>query len=643
MSPIVVVQLVWALLVLSKVDPTAGNLAEEERIVGGFPLDIEQAPHQVSIHLKNGTLLCGGSVLRSNIILTAAHCFVKFINFEGWTVRAGSSYPNKDGALKEFKNVIIHPNYNHHDYDVALVYLKGSLKGPHIKPITLASSQASYHPGKMGIVSGFGRIMHQGVPSERLLGVKVQVIDWEQCRIDNMNVLSPLTARMFCAGNESGGKDSCEGDSGGPLVIDNELVGIVSWGIGCGWPNHPGVYTNVLVVKKWILSNILDICSLQHKIGLLLDYKNNQENWQQCRCQIVFPEKEKEKSLCYRGSSPCLGASSRPKGIKWQTDSFSHFLGQHRFRTKIRRKGSVRSSGGPHKKGSSNRLELKLRETIHSSANTWKWDDKIPRSSSMSEIGIWTCLLLLLVVARRSIESANVEPEVTKDNRIVGGVQINIEDVPYQVALLEYETFTCGGSIIRPDVVLTAAHCLKRSVAKFVQVRAGSSDRKHGGQVLNTEQIIVHPQYIPKDHDYDIAVLILKGRFKFNEKVKMVRLANSMRYYEPDTIGKVSGWGYLEADDAGPSKSLQALNVPIIEQSKCIKFYQGKDNITDRMFCAGFEAGGHDACKGDSGGPFVVGSKLAGIVSWGKSCAKRGKPGVYSSVFKYRKWIKKFI
>lgn len=79
--------------------------------------------------------------------------------------------------------------------------------------------------------------------------------------------------------------------------------------------------------------------------------------------------------------------------------------------------------------------------------------------------------------------------------------------------------------------------------------------------------------------------------------------------------------------------------VPIINNWNCQQFYP--DQITSRMLCAGFKAGGTDSCQGDSGGPLVAGGRLVGIVSWGRGCALKDYPGVYTSVAALRGFIRK--
>ncbi|XP_055599763.1 trypsin 3A1-like [Uranotaenia lowii] len=243
-------------LVFVGVDPTrAYDNEDDERIVGGVQMDIEDVPYQASLHM-DGSIFCGGSVLRPHIILTASHCFVGVSSARGMTVRAGSSYPNKGGQVLRVKQFIRHPQFSKDtlDFDVAIVYMEGSFRDPAIKQIKLSSSWSNYNADRMGTVSGFGMIRNNGELATHLLGVNVPIIDWNRC--ERIYRSKSFSRRMFCAGYPGGKKDACTGDSGGPFVLNRELVGIVSWGVGCADGRYPGVYTNVLEVKDWIKSHI---------------------------------------------------------------------------------------------------------------------------------------------------------------------------------------------------------------------------------------------------------------------------------------------------------------------------------------------------------------------------------------------------
>ena len=83
----------------------------------------------------------------------------------------------------------------------------------------------------------------------------IEVFPTETCA-NIYESINTMTDRMFCAGYLEGGKDSCHGDSGGPLVHNNQLIGVVSWGIQCALPNYPGVYANIANLRPWIDANI---------------------------------------------------------------------------------------------------------------------------------------------------------------------------------------------------------------------------------------------------------------------------------------------------------------------------------------------------------------------------------------------------
>ncbi|XP_022919497.1 trypsin-7-like [Onthophagus taurus] len=223
------------------------------------------------------------------------------------------------------------------------------------------------------------------------------------------------------------------------------------------------------------------------------------------------------------------------------------------------------------------------------------------------------------------------------DGRIVGGEDVEIEDYPYQLSLLYYGSHICGASIVSTKWAVTAAHCTDGSSASMLSVRAGSSIRGSGGQVVNVRVIHQNPQYDSSLIDYDISILELASDLTFGSGVNVVGLPSVGESNPVGELAVVSGWGTLTEGGSSPSQ-LQAVRVTVVSNAACGEAY-GRNSITDRMMCAGESSGGKDACQGDSGGPLVVNGKLHGIVSWGYGCARPSYPGVYASVPNLRSYI----
>ncbi|KAF2886573.1 hypothetical protein ILUMI_19600, partial [Ignelater luminosus] len=178
------------------------------------------------------------------------------------------------------------------------------------------------------------------------------------------------------------------------------------------------------------------------------------------------------------------------------------------------------------------------------------------------------------------------------DGRIVGGEAIDIEEIPYQVSVLHLGSHICGGSIISPKYVVTAGHCTFGFLALFMSVRAGSSIKGSGGEVVRVQRLKRHRRFNFLNIDYDIAILILKHDLALGAPIP---LPTDNQVIPPDTPARVSGWGRLK--EGGSSvKQLQAVTVNIVNQDKCRDAY-GKRKITDRMLCAGVPEGGKDACQ----------------------------------------------
>nr|1FXY_A Chain A, COAGULATION FACTOR XA-TRYPSIN CHIMERA [Homo sapiens] len=224
---------------------------------------------------------------------------------------------------------------------------------------------------------------------------------------------------------------------------------------------------------------------------------------------------------------------------------------------------------------------------------------------------------------------------------IVGGYNCKDGEVPWQALLIneENEGF-CGGTILSEFYILTAAHCLYQ--AKRFKVRVGdrNTEQEEGGEAVHEVEVVIkHNRFTKETYDFDIAVLRLKTPITFRMNVAPASLPTA----PPATGTKclISGWGNTASSGADYPDELQCLDAPVLSQAKCEASYPGK--ITSNMFCVGFLEGGKDSCQGDSGGPVVCNGQLQGVVSWGDGCAQKNKPGVYTKVYNYVKWIKNTI
>ncbi|XP_020612540.1 MAM and LDL-receptor class A domain-containing protein 1-like [Orbicella faveolata] len=233
--------------------------------------------------------------------------------------------------------------------------------------------------------------------------------------------------------------------------------------------------------------------------------------------------------------------------------------------------------------------------------------------------------------------------------RIVGGANAKHGDWPWQVQLRTTSGFVyCGGSLIYPQWVLTATHCVKGDPPSSVVIRAGeynSASVDGTEQDIKVVKVITHPLYHnPVQYSNDIALLKLEKPATLNRYVNLVCLPHSVPEPTDGTKCWITGWGRLASGGATPN-ILQQAQVPIVNRTRCDKAYPGK--IHDSMICAGLDQGGIDTCQGDSGGPMVceTGGKfyLQGATSWGYGCAQPGKFGVYAKVKNLLPWLNKEV
>ncbi|KAJ8253250.1 hypothetical protein GJAV_G00210730 [Gymnothorax javanicus] len=232
--------------------------------------------------------------------------------------------------------------------------------------------------------------------------------------------------------------------------------------------------------------------------------------------------------------------------------------------------------------------------------------------------------------------------------RIVGGTECPRGHCPWQVLLVYADKGFCGGVIYTATWILTATHCLENLDVRHLKVVAGEHnlDMDEGSeQSIQVAEMVMHPDYVVKTSDNDIALLRLQDPIRFSPYAVPACLpqrALAEQELWAVHLHTVSGWG--RRSEGGPtSRILRRLEVPRIRTQDCIQ--NSGVSLTTNMFCAGYIEGKQDSCKGDSGGPLVTKYRktrfLLGIVSWGKGCARPGNYGIYTRVSKYLDWIHK--
>ncbi|KAM9467946.1 ovochymase-1 isoform 2-T2 [Clarias gariepinus] len=231
------------------------------RIVGGKEAWLHSWPWQVVLSCAD-VPVCGGAILNMYWILTASHCFRRNARESFWEVWAGKHDLDNDteSCQQNVKvaKIITHEDYNSitKQHDIALLRLHTPLVFDEcVRPVSPWSGDLPSL--KRCTITGWGSTTQGGPHANRLQEANITILKFDTCVRFYGGIIRPS---MVCAGEMAGGLDACQGDSGGPLSCftgtQYEVAGIVSWGVGCGHAQKPGVYTKVAFYIQWINSII---------------------------------------------------------------------------------------------------------------------------------------------------------------------------------------------------------------------------------------------------------------------------------------------------------------------------------------------------------------------------------------------------
>ncbi|CAF1488322.1 unnamed protein product [Adineta steineri] len=246
------------------IDPPGNS---SSRIVGGFESVRGDWPWAISMQ-RQGSHICGGSLINNQWIVTAAHCLAGNTNPLIYTIVFGAHdrlISDPWVIKRSVSSIIIHPNYNSQNFanDIALMKLSAIVKPytEHYMPICFPGDNQVFE-GQTGHTVGWGASYYGGSILRYKSEVATPILSDTACRARyNAGMINP--AYQICSGGSN--KGACQGDSGGPFIVADPtrggryvLAGLTSWGIGCG---QGGVYTRLSYYRPWIESHAGSVLS----------------------------------------------------------------------------------------------------------------------------------------------------------------------------------------------------------------------------------------------------------------------------------------------------------------------------------------------------------------------------------------------